>query len=53
MRNLKAFSLIEVSAAILIIGILLVGTVVSNNLVDRFRLASAESLTKSSPITTY
>jgi prepilin-type N-terminal cleavage/methylation domain-containing protein len=45
-----AFSLIEVSVVIIIIGIFIAGIVVANGMVSKFRLAAAESLTQSSPI---
>lgn len=46
-----AFSLIEVSAVIVIIGILISGVVVANQLIDKFRLSTARTLAISSPIT--
>ncbi|MFM7620183.1 MAG: prepilin-type N-terminal cleavage/methylation domain-containing protein [Alphaproteobacteria bacterium] len=47
----KAFSLIELSIVILIIGILVAGVTGSSRLVSQMRLVSARSITKSSPIT--
>lgn len=47
----RAFSLIEVAVAIVVIGILLVGILAANNLVTNSRLRTAENLTKSSPVT--
>jgi prepilin-type N-terminal cleavage/methylation domain-containing protein len=46
----KAFSLIELSIVILIIGILVAGVTQSSRLIAQFRLASARSMTNSSPI---
>jgi prepilin-type N-terminal cleavage/methylation domain-containing protein len=46
----KAFSLIELSIVILIIGILVAGITQSSRLVREFRLSSARSLTRSSPV---
>lgn len=46
----SAFSLLEVSAVILIIGILIAGVVTANSLVAKSRLAAAQTLTTSSPI---
>lgn len=51
-KNLKAFSLIELSIVILIIGILVAGVTGSSRLVSQMRLVSARSITKSSPVTT-
>ena len=51
-KNLKAFSLIELSIVILIIGILVAGVTGSSRLVGQMRLVSARSITKSSPVTT-
>jgi prepilin-type N-terminal cleavage/methylation domain-containing protein len=47
----KAFSLIELSIVILIIGILVAGVTQSSRLISQFRLSSARSITKSSPVT--
>lgn len=46
----QAFSLIELSIVILIIGILIAGVTQSSRLISEFRLSSARSLTKSSPV---
>lgn len=46
----RAFSLIEVSAVILIIGIVIAGLFTGGLIVSKSRLAAAESLAKSSPI---
>ena len=48
-RN-KAFSLIELSIVILIIGILVVGVTQSSRLISQMKLASARQLTISSPV---
>ncbi len=49
MRN-RAFSLIELSVVILIIGILLAGVTQSSRLIVQFRLKTAQTLTQSSPV---
>jgi prepilin-type N-terminal cleavage/methylation domain-containing protein len=50
-KNTKqAFSLIELSVVILIIGILVAGITQSSRLIRQFTLSSARSLTKSSPV---
>jgi len=49
-KQYKAFSLLEVSAVILIIGILVAGVVTANSLIDKSRLASAKTLTTSSSV---
>ncbi len=46
----KAFSLIELSVVILIIGILVAGVTQSSRLVAQMRLSSARAITSSSPI---
>jgi prepilin-type N-terminal cleavage/methylation domain-containing protein len=46
----KAFSLIELSIVILIIGILIAGVTQSSRLVARMRLTTARTLTQSSPV---
>jgi len=46
----KAFSLIELSIVILIIGILVAGVTQSSRLISQMRLSSARSLTQSSPV---
>ncbi len=46
----KAFSLIELSIVILVVGILIAGITQSSSLVRKFKLHSAKSLTKSSPV---
>lgn len=50
MKKHGAFSLIELSIVILIIGILIAGVTQSSRLVSAMRLASAQSLTQSSPV---
>ncbi len=49
-NKVKAFSLIELSIVILIIGILIAGIINSSSLVRKFRLSTAESITSSSPV---
>ncbi len=46
----SAFSLIEISIVILIIGILVAGVTQGSRLVAKFKLATAKSLTQSSPV---
>ncbi|MDX2083526.1 MAG: LamG-like jellyroll fold domain-containing protein [Rickettsiales bacterium] len=46
----KAFSLIELSIVILIIGILIAGVTQATRLVSNFRLTTARTLTESSPV---
>ncbi|GDX36331.1 hypothetical protein LBMAG18_08420 [Alphaproteobacteria bacterium] len=48
----QAFSLIELSIVILIIGILIAGVTQSSRLVSQFRLTSARNITLSSPVPT-
>lgn len=50
MKFQKAFSLIELSIVILIIGILVAGVTQSSRLVKQIRLASIKSMTLSSPV---
>lgn len=50
-NNKKAFSLIELSIVILIIGILIAGVTQSSRLIKQFRLSTARTLTQSSPVT--
>lgn len=50
MKNFKAFSLIELSIVILIIGILVAGVTQSSRLLRQVALSSAKSLTTSSPV---
>lgn len=49
-KGLKAFSLIELSIVILIIGILIAGVTQASRLVKQMRLTSARTLTQSSPV---
>lgn len=49
-RNLRAFSLIEVSIVVLIIGILIAGITQSSRLLAQAKVNTAKSLTQSSPI---
>ena len=51
MKKNSAFSLIEISIVILVIGILIVGITQSTRLVKESGLMSARSLTQSSPVT--
>lgn len=46
----KAFSLIELSIVLLIIGILIAGVTQSSRLIEQFKLTSARAKTKSSPV---
>jgi prepilin-type N-terminal cleavage/methylation domain-containing protein len=48
--NKKAFSLIELSIVILIIGIIIAGIIQSSGMVRKMRLNAARTLTKSSPV---
>ena len=48
-KNKKAFSLIELSIVILIIGIIIAGITQSSRLVRQFKLSSARTLTQGSP----
>lgn len=49
-KSFKAFSLVELSVVILIIGIVMAGIVSANRLVQKFRLNGARSLTATSPV---
>jgi prepilin-type N-terminal cleavage/methylation domain-containing protein len=46
----SAFTLIELSAVVAIIGILIAGVMTANGLVKKSKIAAAQSLTKASPI---
>ena len=48
-KNKKAFSLIELSIVLLIIGIIIAGVTQSTRIVKQFRISSARSQTESSP----
>jgi prepilin-type N-terminal cleavage/methylation domain-containing protein len=50
MKKHSAFSLIEISVVILIIGILVAGVAQGSRLIAQMRLASARALTQSSPV---
>lgn len=50
MKIKKAFSLIELSIVILIVGIIIAGVTQSSRLVAQFKTSSANSLTNSSPV---
>lgn len=49
-KNRKAFSLIEVSIVILIIGILIIGVIGAKHMIKKARISAAQSITRSSPI---
>jgi prepilin-type N-terminal cleavage/methylation domain-containing protein len=49
-RNLSAFSLVELSVVIIIIGILIAGVTNGTSLIADFRIKTAQSLTRSSPV---
>ena len=49
-KNLKAFSLIELSIVILVVGILIAGVYQGSNLITKSKLSIARSLTESSPV---
>ena len=51
-KTKQAFSLIEISIVILIIGILVAGVTSGSRLITRMRITSAQNLTKSSPVST-
>ncbi|MBP7710157.1 MAG: prepilin-type N-terminal cleavage/methylation domain-containing protein [Rickettsiales bacterium] len=51
-KKLRAFSLIELSVVILVIGILVAGVAGGSKLITTFRLQSAQTLTLSSPVAT-
>jgi prepilin-type N-terminal cleavage/methylation domain-containing protein len=48
--NKKAFTLIELSIVILIIGVLVAGVTQSSRLIQKFKLNTAQTLTSSSPV---
>ncbi len=49
-NRIRAFSLIELSVIIIIVGIFAAGVFVADKMISKFRLKTAESLTQSSPI---
>ncbi len=49
-KNSRAFPLVEVSVAIIIVGIFIVGVVVADGMVSKFRIAAAQNLSRSSPV---
>ncbi len=46
----SAFSLLEVSAVLIIVGIFIAGVVAANGMVSKFRITAAQTLSRSSPI---
>jgi len=48
--NLRAFSLIEISIVVLIIGLLIAGVTQSSRLINQAKINSAKALTQSSPV---
>ena len=50
MKKISAFTIIELSAVIVIIGILIAGVMGATSLVKKSKIAAAQSLSKSSPI---
>ena len=48
--NKKAFSLIELSIVVLIIGIIIAGITKSSQVLDLYKLSSARTQTQSSPV---
>lgn len=48
--RLRAFSLIEVSVVILIIGIIISGIFVADRMISQFRISAAQTLTQSAPV---
>ncbi len=50
LKNKKAFSLIELSIVLLIIGIIVAGITQSSRLIKQFRLSSARAQTESAPV---
>ena len=49
-RDLRAFSLIEISIVVLIIGILVAGVTQSSRLLSQAKISTAKTLTQSSPV---
>lgn len=49
-HQFKAFTLLELSFVILIIGILVAAIILGQNLIGRSRMTSAQTMTQSSPI---
>ncbi|MBL6664214.1 MAG: prepilin-type N-terminal cleavage/methylation domain-containing protein, partial [Rickettsiales bacterium] len=49
-RNKTAFSLLELSIVIVIIGVLIVGVIGGKHIIKKSRISTAQSLTSSSPI---
>jgi prepilin-type N-terminal cleavage/methylation domain-containing protein len=44
-----AFSLVEVSVVLIIVGIFIAGIFIADEMIKKFRITAAQSLTKSSP----
>ena len=49
-KNKKAFSLLELSIVIVIVGVLLIGVIGSKHLIKKARINAAQAITRSSPI---
>ena len=50
LRKITAFSLIELSIVILVIGLLIAGAIQGSNMISKAALSSARTLTESSPV---
>jgi prepilin-type N-terminal cleavage/methylation domain-containing protein len=50
LRKITAFSLIELSIVILVIGLLIAGALQGSNMISKAALSSARTLTESSPV---
>lgn len=50
LKNKKAFSLIELSIVLLIVGVIVAGVTQSSRLVSAFRISSAKTITTASPV---
>ncbi len=49
-KKFSAFSLVEVSVVIIILGIFIAGVVVADGMVSKFRITAAQNLSRSSPV---
>lgn len=49
-RSIKAFSFIELSIVILVIGVLIAGVSQGGKMITKFKITTAASLTNSSPV---